>query len=54
MTKAVIHISDVYAASDFASLLEEVREGAEVVTYSVATLNVRHFLMIPGVSVVQL
>jgi antitoxin (DNA-binding transcriptional repressor) of toxin-antitoxin stability system len=31
MTKAVIHISDVYAASDFASLLEQVREGAEVV-----------------------
>jgi antitoxin (DNA-binding transcriptional repressor) of toxin-antitoxin stability system len=31
MTKGVIHISDVDAVSDFASLLDRVREGAEVV-----------------------
>ena len=31
MTKDVIHISDKEAASDFASLLARVREGAEVI-----------------------
>src|SRR5580658_5212031 len=31
MTKHVIHISDAEAASDFASVLDRVREGAEVV-----------------------
>jgi antitoxin (DNA-binding transcriptional repressor) of toxin-antitoxin stability system len=31
MTKGVIHISDVDAVSDFAWLLDRVREGAEVV-----------------------
>ncbi|PYU66244.1 MAG: hypothetical protein DMG49_22605 [Acidobacteria bacterium] len=31
MAKHVIHISDAEAASDFASLLDRVREGAEVV-----------------------
>ena len=31
MTKHVIHISDAEAASDFASLLDRVRKGAEIV-----------------------
>ncbi|MGC0778271.1 MAG: hypothetical protein WCD68_13770 [Candidatus Acidiferrum sp.] len=31
MAKDVIHISDKEAASDFASLLARVREGAEVI-----------------------
>ena len=31
MAKDVIHVSDAEAASDFGSLLERVREGAEVV-----------------------
>jgi antitoxin (DNA-binding transcriptional repressor) of toxin-antitoxin stability system len=31
MAKHVIHISDTDAASDFASLLDRVREGAEVI-----------------------
>jgi antitoxin (DNA-binding transcriptional repressor) of toxin-antitoxin stability system len=31
MTKHVIHISDAEAASDFASLLDRVRNGAEIV-----------------------
>ncbi len=31
MTKRVIHISEAEAASDFASLLERVRAGAEVI-----------------------
>ena len=31
MAKHIIHISDAEAASDFASLLDRVREGAEVV-----------------------
>lgn len=31
MAKHVIHISDAEAANDFASLLDRVREGAEVV-----------------------
>ena len=31
MTKGVIHISDVEAASDFASLLKHVRAGSEIV-----------------------
>ena len=31
MTKKVIHISDAEAASDFASLLDRVRKGAEIV-----------------------
>src|SRR5882724_11600822 len=31
MAKHVIHVSDAEAASDFASLLERVREGTEIV-----------------------
>jgi antitoxin (DNA-binding transcriptional repressor) of toxin-antitoxin stability system len=31
MAKHIIHISDTDAASDFASLLDRVREGAEVI-----------------------
>lgn len=31
MTKRVIHISDAEAASDFTSLLDRVRDGAEIV-----------------------
>ena len=31
MAKDVIHVSEAEAASDFASLLERVREGAEVI-----------------------
>src|SRR5271165_6398105 len=31
MSRRIIHVSDAEAASDFAALLERVREGAEVV-----------------------
>jgi prevent-host-death family protein len=31
MTKNIVHISDVEAANDFASLLERVRDGAEII-----------------------
>lgn len=36
MAKRVIHVSEAEAASDFGSLLERVREGAEVVIESAA------------------
>ncbi len=60
---ATIRITEAEAARDFAGLMARVRAAAEVVIddasalqygYSVATTDLRHFQLIPGLKLVTL